>query len=50
MNEKAHLTYEIVTYPGVNHAFFNETGPRCAPVAAARAWAKALDWLEHTLG
>jgi carboxymethylenebutenolidase len=48
--EKAHLTYEIVIYPGVNHAFFNETGPRHDPDAAAKAWAKALDWFGRALG
>jgi carboxymethylenebutenolidase len=48
--EKAHLTYEVVTYPGVNHAFFNDTGPRYDAGAAARAWTRALDWFGQHLG
>jgi len=35
--EKAGLTHEIVTYPGANHAFFNDTGERFNPSAAAAA-------------
>jgi carboxymethylenebutenolidase len=48
--EKAHLTYEVVAYPGVSHAFFNDTGPRYDAAAAAKAWAKALDWFGRHLG
>jgi carboxymethylenebutenolidase len=42
--EKAGLVHEIVTYPGVDHAFFNETGPRHDAEAAAKAWAKVEEW------
>jgi carboxymethylenebutenolidase len=42
--EKASLVHEIVTYPGVDHAFFNDTGPRHDPDAAAKAWAKVQEW------
>src|SRR4029450_12699095 len=34
--ERAGLTHEIVTYPGANHAFFNDTGPRYHQAAATR--------------
>jgi carboxymethylenebutenolidase len=48
--QRAGLTHEIVTYPGANHAFFNDTGPRYNPDAAAQAYAKLLDWFGRNLG
>jgi carboxymethylenebutenolidase len=48
--EKASLTHEIVTYPGVDHAFFNDTGPRYDGEAAGKAWAKVLEWFGRHLG
>jgi carboxymethylenebutenolidase len=42
--EDAGLTHEIVTYPDAGHAFFNETGARYNPTAAAAAWEKLLAW------
>jgi carboxymethylenebutenolidase len=42
--KRAGLTYEIVTYKGANHAFFNDTGPRYNATAATRAYQKVLDW------
>jgi carboxymethylenebutenolidase len=45
----AALTHEIVTYPNANHAFFNDTGPRYNPEAAAAAWAKVLTWFGQHL-
>jgi carboxymethylenebutenolidase len=48
--ERAGLTHEIVTYPGANHAFFNDTGSRYHPDAAAQAFAKVLDWFGRHLG
>jgi carboxymethylenebutenolidase len=45
--EKAQLTNEIVTYPGANHAFFNDTGQRYNAAAAA-AYQRLIDWFgEH---
>ena len=32
------LTHEIVTFPGADHAFFNDTGPRYNAAAAAEAY------------
>jgi carboxymethylenebutenolidase len=46
---RAGLNHEIVTYPDANHAFFNDTGPRYAPAAAAAAWRKVLDWFGRYL-
>ncbi|MEV8636768.1 dienelactone hydrolase family protein [Streptosporangium sp. NPDC051023] len=48
--EKAGLTHEIVTFPGVNHAFFNDTGPRYDAGAAAQAYQRVLDWYGRYLG
>lgn len=45
--QQAGLTHEIVTYPG-GHAFFNDTGQRYNPAAAAAAYEKLLGWFgEH---
>jgi carboxymethylenebutenolidase len=41
---KAGLKHEIVTYPGVDHAFFNPTGSRHDPTAAAAAYKRMLGW------
>ncbi|WP_394849471.1 dienelactone hydrolase family protein [Pendulispora brunnea] len=48
--EKAGLTHEIVTYPGADHAFFNDTGPRYNSAAATQAWSKVLDWFGRYVG
>jgi carboxymethylenebutenolidase len=48
--EKAGLVHELVTEPGANHAFFNDTGDRYDPTAAADAWARTLDWLAAHVG
>lgn len=47
--EKAGLTHEIVTYPGANHAFFNETGQRYHPEAAGASYQKVVDWFGRYL-
>jgi carboxymethylenebutenolidase len=41
---KAGLRHEIVTYPGVDHAFFNPTGARYDAAAAAAAYRRLLAW------
>ena len=41
---KAGLRHQIVTYPGVDHAFFNSTGSRHDPAAAAAAYRRMLEW------
>jgi carboxymethylenebutenolidase len=48
--ESAGLTHEIKTYPGVDHAFFNDTGGRYDPTQAAAAYADVLAWLGSHLG
>ena len=43
-------TFELVTYPGAGHAFFNDTrADAYRPAAAADAWARALAFLRHRL-
>ena len=41
--------HRFITYPGANHAFFNDTGSRYHPEAAAQAWIETLDWFEDHL-
>jgi carboxymethylenebutenolidase len=38
-------TARFVTFPGADHAFFNDTGPRYDPRAAAEAWQLTTQWL-----
>jgi carboxymethylenebutenolidase len=45
--EAAGLVYEMKTYPGVDHAFFNDTGGRYSPGQAAAAYADVIAWLER---
>jgi carboxymethylenebutenolidase len=40
----AGLTHELVTVPGVDHAFFNDTGARYDPTAAGQIYRRVLDW------
>jgi carboxymethylenebutenolidase len=48
--ERAGLVHEIVEFAAADHAFFNDTGPRYAPVAAAAAWERLLAWFERYVG
>ena len=41
--------YEKVIYDGADHAFFNDTGSRYNPEAAADAWARMLAWFRKYL-
>ena len=45
----AGLEHELKTYPGVDHAFFNDTGQRYNAEQAAAAYADVLDWLGRYL-
>ncbi len=47
--KKARLVYEIRTFPGVDHAFFNDTGPRYNAPAAAQAYQVVKDWFGRYL-
>jgi carboxymethylenebutenolidase len=46
---QAGLPHELVVYPGVDHAFFNDTGARYDPTAAGQAYQKMLDWFGRYL-
>lgn len=37
-------TYQMKVYPGVNHAFHNDTGQRYDETQATQAWQDTLDW------
>lgn len=43
----AGVTYEIKIYPGVNHAFHNDTGDRYVEAQATQAWNDTLAWFER---
>lgn len=40
----ADLRHQIITFPGVDHAFFNPTGSRYDPAAATAAYRRMLAW------
>ena len=47
--KQAGMTYDVITYDGADHAFFNDTGPRYDADAATKAWAATLAWIRaHT--
>jgi carboxymethylenebutenolidase len=43
----AGLSHQLVTLPGVDHAFFNDTGGRYDQAAAAEAYRRVLDWFRR---
>ena len=47
--ERAGLVHDIRTFEGADHAFFNDTGARHDPAAAADAWAALLAWFRRHL-
>lgn len=47
--QRAGITFDIVVYPGANHAFFNDTGERYHEVSARDAWQRTLAWFEKYL-
>jgi carboxymethylenebutenolidase len=40
----AGLTYDVKTYAGAGHAFFNDTGANYNAAAATQAYSAVLDW------
>jgi carboxymethylenebutenolidase len=46
---RAGLPHELVTFPGAGHAFFNDTGARYDPGAAAEAYRRVLAWFGRHL-
>jgi carboxymethylenebutenolidase len=47
--EAARLPHQILTFTEADHAFFNDTGARFNPPAAAEAWRRTLDWFKRSL-
>jgi carboxymethylenebutenolidase len=47
--DAAGLTYQIKVFPGVDHAFFNDTGARYNAEQAALAYHAMLDWFARYL-
>jgi carboxymethylenebutenolidase len=47
--QAAGLTYEVKTFAGADHAFFNDTGPRYNATAATEAYRAVLDWFGRYL-
>lgn len=45
--DEAGVTYEIKIYPGVDHAFHNDTGERYNEEQALQAWNDVLAWFEQ---
>ena len=48
--DKAGAVSQLVVEQGANHAFFNDTGDRYDPTAAADAWAKTQAWFTKYVG
>ena len=44
--EAARLKHELLTFTEADHAFFNDTGARFNPHAAAEAWRRVLNWFD----
>jgi carboxymethylenebutenolidase len=45
----AGTTYQMKVYPGVNHAFHNDTGERYVETQANEAWQDTLAWFGQHL-
>ena len=41
--------YQLITYPGVGHAFFNDTGQRYHPETATAAWKEVVGFFDEHL-
>ncbi|KAA0108420.1 dienelactone hydrolase family protein [Mycolicibacterium sp. P1-5] len=48
--DQAGLVNDLVVEPDADHAFFNDTGPRYNPIAAADAWTRLQDWFSRYVG
>ena len=48
--KQAGVPYQLNVYPGVDHAFHNDTnGPRYDPTQAQKAWVATIDWFKKYL-
>jgi carboxymethylenebutenolidase len=46
---KAGVPYQLTVYPGVNHAFHNDTSNRYYPTQAQKAWVSTVEWFRRYL-
>src|SRR5713226_5897177 len=46
---KTGLPFEVVIYPGADHAFFNDTGQRYHAPSALDAWRRTVAWFDRYL-
>jgi carboxymethylenebutenolidase len=47
--KKSGSPVQIITYPGVNHAFHNDTGTRYDAAQATKAWVATIEWFRKYL-
>ena len=47
--KKAGVPYQITVYPGVGHAFHNDTGAAYNATQAQRAWVATIEWFKRYL-
>jgi len=47
--KKTGMPFEVVIYPGADHAFFNDTGQRYHAPSALDAWRRAVAWFDRYL-
>jgi carboxymethylenebutenolidase len=47
--KKSGSPYQVTTYPGVNHAFHNDTGERYNAAQAQRSWVATIEWFRKYL-
>ena len=47
--KKYNKPFDYKIYPGANHAFFNDTGPRFHEASAKDAWARVVDFYKKNL-
>lgn len=47
--KKAGISYQMNVYPGVAHAFHNDTGQAYNADQARRAWVDTIDWFQRNL-
>jgi carboxymethylenebutenolidase len=48
--DRAGVPHELVVFPGVDHAFFNDTGARYNPEQARAAYDRVLAWFGQHVG
>src|SRR6266852_6074388 len=47
--KKTGMPFEVVIYPGADHAFFNDTGQRYHAPSALDAWRRTVAWFDRYL-